>query len=69
MRCLKCKVDLGEKYTTCPLCGEKADDVPPLLDGFETAPYPQNSPVVPMEKVKKPKVKFSFEKIKAYFNL
>ena len=55
MRCRKCNVDLAETYTLCPLCGEKASDDAPLLEGFTVAPYPKNSPVKPMEKVKKPK--------------
>lgn len=39
MRCEKCGVDLGEEYTLCPLCGEKAADSEPVLQGFETAGY------------------------------
>lgn len=57
MRCLKCGVDLGEEYTRCPLCGEKASNEPPVLSGFETAEYP-----IYDEKAafKKPKFKCSF---------
>ena len=40
MRCLNCGVDLGEGYTRCPLCGEKASDEEPVLKGFVTAEYP-----------------------------
>lgn len=69
MRCKKCNVDLAETYTLCPLCGEKASDDAPLLEGFTVAPYPKNSPVKPMEKVKKPKYGLSFERLKAFFNL
>lgn len=39
MRCEKCGVDLGEEYTLCPLCGEKATNEEPVLKGFETAGY------------------------------
>lgn len=39
MRCKNCGVDLGEEYTLCPLCGEKAVDEPPVLEGFKTAEY------------------------------
>lgn len=69
MRCIKCNVDLAETYTLCPLCGEKASDDAPLLEGITVAPYPKNSPVVPMEKVKNPTKGFSKEKVKAFFNL
>lgn len=69
MRCRKCNVDLAETYTICPLCGEKASDDAPLLEGFTVAPYPKNSPVKPMEKVKKPSYGLSLERIKAFFNL
>ena len=69
MRCLKCNVDLGETYTLCPLCGEKASDDAPLLEGFTVAPYPKNSPVKPPEKSEKPKYGLSKERLKAFFNL
>lgn len=69
MRCAKCNVDLGETYTTCPLCAEKASNDEPLLKGFTVAPYPVNSPVKPVEKAKKPKYPFSLNRLKAYFNL
>lgn len=39
MRCEKCGVDLGEEYTLCPLCGEKAVNEEPILKGFKTAGY------------------------------
>lgn len=57
MRCLKCGVDLGEEYTRCPLCGEKAADEPPVLSGFQTAVYPQYDEKSAFEK---PKFKCSF---------
>lgn len=40
MRCLECNVDLGEEYSRCPLCGAKADNTPPVLEGMRTAEYP-----------------------------
>ena len=69
MRCLKCNVDLGETYTKCPLCGEKATDTEPLLKGFTVASYPKNSPVSPTEKENQPSRGLSRERLKAYFNL
>lgn len=69
MRCRKCNVDLAETYTLCPLCGEKASDDAPLLEGFTAAPYPKNAPVTPIEKSKKPSYGIKKEKIKAFFNL
>lgn len=69
MRCRKCNVDLGETYKLCPLCGEKASDDEPLLEGFTVAPYPTNSPIQPMPKVKKPSYGLSIERLKAFFNL
>ena len=69
MRCRKCNVDLAETYTLCPLCGEKASDDTPLLEGFTVAPYPKNSPVLPMEKAEKPRYVLSLERLKAFFNL
>ncbi len=69
MRCIKCNVDLAETYTLCPLCGEKASDDAPLLEGFTVAPYPKNSPIKPMEKTEKPRYGFSKERLKAFFNL
>lgn len=69
MRCLKCNVDLGETYSTCPLCGEKATEEEPLLKGFTVAPYPKNSPIKPAEKERTPSRGISRERLKAYFNL
>lgn len=69
MRCRKCNVDLAETYTLCPLCGEKASDDAPLLEGFTVAPYPKNSPIKPIPKEEKPFYGFSKEKLKAFFNL
>ncbi len=69
MRCIKCNVDLGETYTLCPLCGEKASNDEPLLKGFSVAPYPKNSPVKPMPKSEKNGYGLTLEKLKAFFNL
>lgn len=69
MRCRKCNVDLAETYTLCPLCGEKASDDAPLLEGLTVAPYPKNSPVKPMKKEEKPSYGLSKEKLKAFFNI
>lgn len=68
MRCIHCNVDLSETYTKCPLCGEKAEDIEPRLKGLKNAPYPHNVPTE-VKKVKKEKTGFSFEKIKAFFNI
>ena len=68
MRCNKCNVDLAESYSRCPLCGSDATDEPAKLQGVKEAPYAKTAP----EKEKQlPKAKsgFSFEKLKAYFNL
>ena len=69
MRCTKCNVDLSELYTTCPLCGSKATDEEPRVKGVKPAPYPHGAEIPPKEKTKKPKTPFSFEKVKAFFNL
>lgn len=68
MRCRHCDVDLSETYTKCPLCGEKAADDEPRLKGLKNAPYPHNVPTE-VQTVKKEKTGFSFEKVKALFNL
>ena len=49
MRCNECNVDLGESYHICPLCGAKAADEPPRLEGLEEAPYPDVSKSVEEE--------------------
>ncbi len=69
MRCRKCNVDLAENYTLCPLCGEKASNDEPLLEGFTVAPYAKDSPVKSIPKEKKPSYGLSKERIKAFFNL
>lgn len=40
MICSKCKVDLGEEYSLCPLCSAQAEDSPPALTNQRTAEYP-----------------------------
>ena len=52
MRCKNCGVDLGEEYTLCPLCGEKAANEPPVLEGFKTAEYPKYRENAEFEKPK-----------------
>lgn len=68
MRCRHCNVDLGETYSLCPLCGEKAANDEPRLSGIKVAPY---SDSVPTKESGVPKAKknFSTEKLKAIFNL
>ncbi len=41
LRCKACNVDLGEEYTVCPLCGEKATDEEVILKNIKTAEYPK----------------------------
>ena len=41
MRCRNCNVDLPDSYEICPLCGEKAYEDKPLIDGIKTAEYPK----------------------------
>ena len=68
MRCIKCNVDLAESYSRCPLCGSAATDEPAKLQGINEAPFAKAAP----EKEKQlPKAKsgFSFERLKAYYNL
>lgn len=69
MRCRECNVDLSENYKKCPLCGSTAYDDEPRVKGIKAAPYPEN--VLPQNEPnpKKPKTQFTFEKLKAYFNL
>ncbi len=69
MRCRECNVDLSENYKKCPLCGGKACEDEAKIKNIKDAPYPKNVAVQPQEKVKKPKTSFTFEKIKAHFNL
>lgn len=68
MRCNKCNVDLPESYTRCPLCGSKPTDCEPKITGLNTVPY-SVSPIGEQKNFQKEKAEFSFEKIKAYFNL
>lgn len=41
MRCRECNVDLPKEYTACPLCGGKASDDAPLIEGISLAEYPK----------------------------
>ncbi len=69
MRCRECNVDLSEEYKNCPLCGLEAFEDEAKIKNIKDAPYPKNVVAESQEKVKKPKTAFTFEKIKAYFNL
>lgn len=68
MRCNHCNVDLAETYSKCPLCGEAAAEETSRLKMFKAAPYPKNAPVKAAEKTQTPRIPFTPEKIKAYFN-
>ena len=68
MRCDKCNVDLPESYTRCPLCGSKPVDCEAKIKGMNAVDYSDRK-AMPSEAVKAEKTAFSFEKIKAYFNL
>lgn len=41
MRCRECNIDLGERYTKCPLCGSEASQDEVILTGIAQAPYPE----------------------------
>ena len=49
MRCLECNVDLGENVKTCPLCGSKAADEAPVLEGMHVAEYPEYGELRPLK--------------------
>lgn len=68
MRCEKCNVDLPENYTRCPLCGSKPINNEAKIKNLKAVPY-SDSAVEHIEKAEKVKTDFTFEKIKAYFNL
>ena len=68
MRCKECNVDLPENYTLCPLCGSAAADEEVKIKGLKAVPY-STEPAPEKTELKKIKSPFSFEKIKAYFNL
>ena len=69
MRCRECNIDLSENYKKCPLCGEKAFDDEAKIKDIKEASYPENVMGLPLQKTKKPRIPFTFEKVKAYFNL
>lgn len=51
MRCNECNIDIGEEYTKCTLCGAKASDEKPHLEGIKTAEYPKyNNEIVKKKK-------------------
>lgn len=43
-RCPACRVELGEEYGICPLCGAAPVPAAPEILGFRTAPYPASAP-------------------------
>lgn len=49
MRCTACNVDLGENVKVCPLCGEKATDEKPVLEGMRVAEYPEYGELRPLK--------------------
>ena len=69
MRCRECNVDLSEIYTKCPLCGAEAHNDEGRVKGISPAPYPHSEPVTVADEIKKEKTPFTFEKVKAFFNL
>ena len=68
MRCDKCNVDLPESYTRCPLCGSSPVNCEVKIKGMNAVDYSDRKPM-PSETVNAEKTAFTFEKIKAYFNL
>ncbi len=59
MRCTECNVDLSENVKVCPLCGKKASDEAPVLEGMKTAEYPDYGELRPL--------KYYIKKNDAYF--
>ncbi len=49
MRCPECNVDLGENVKSCPLCGAKAADEKPVLEGMRVAEYPEYGELRPLK--------------------
>ena len=68
MRCNKCNVDLPENYTRCPLCAGEPTDCETKIKGLNAVPY-SDLPIPEAKDIKKEKTSFTFEKLKAYFNL
>ncbi len=68
MRCKHCNVDLPENYKLCPLCGNAASYEETKIKGLSSVSYPKNEATA-VQEPKQKKSKFSFEKIKAYFNI
>lgn len=67
--CRKCGVRIGEEYSRCPLCDEKASiaDTPDAY--FKTALFPYPAKEFEHRKSRKTNPIISKERIKAYFNL
>ena len=59
MRCTECNVDLSENVKVCPLCGNKASDEAPVIEGMKTAEYPEYGELRPL--------KYYIKKNDAYF--
>lgn len=49
MRCTECNVDLSENVKSCPLCGKKASDEAPVIEGLRTAEYPEYGELRPLK--------------------
>lgn len=67
--CRKCGVRLGEEYTVCPLCAEKADKAEKADEYFKTALYPQ--PYKKYEHIKRKKRNniYDINRFHAWFNM
>jgi hypothetical protein len=68
-RCKHCNIDLGEEYTVCPLCHEKAINETKKIPNIRTAEYPlsYSQPDHSAIKIKNPPL--TKERIKAYFHI
>ena len=68
-KCGKCNVRIGEEYSVCPLCGEKATvtDTPDAY--FKTALFPTEVKEYKHRNTRKVNPVISKERLKAYFNL
>ncbi len=67
-KCEKCGVRIGEEYSICPLCGEKATvtDTPDAY--FKTALFPEDIKEYKHRKRRKINPVISKERLRAYFN-
>ena len=68
-KCGKCNVRIGEEYSVCPLCGEKATvtDTPDAY--FKTALFPEEIKEYKHRRFRKINPVISKERFRAYFNL